>query len=64
MAKYRVLAKSFINNTIVEVGEVVEYDGQPGRALELIDDSKPEAKPAKGKGKKDAAEATDGSDLV
>ena len=61
MPKYRVLAKSYIGNTIREVGEVVEYDGKPGRALELIEDTKPEVK-AKGKGKAAAApEASEGA---
>lgn len=41
MPKYKVLAKSFINNSIVEEGEVVEYDGKPGTNLELIEDGKP-----------------------
>jgi hypothetical protein len=42
MPQFRVLAKSFINNRIVEEGEVVEFDGEPGSNLEAI-------KPAKGK---------------
>jgi hypothetical protein len=50
MAKYRVLTKSFINNAIVEAGDVVDYDGKPGSNLELIEGDKPEVK-AKGKGK-------------
>jgi hypothetical protein len=41
MAKtYRVLEKSFINNGIREEGEIVEYDGKPGRNLELVNDEK------------------------
>jgi len=36
MAQYKVLQKSFINNNIVEEGEIVEYDGNPGTNLELI----------------------------
>lgn len=36
MAQYRVLQKSFINNAIVEEGEIVEYDGKPSDNLELI----------------------------
>jgi hypothetical protein len=43
MAKtYRVLEKSFINNGIREEGEIVEYDGKPGRNLELVADEKPQ----------------------
>lgn len=62
MAKYRVLAVSFINNALVQAGEVVDYDGKPGSALELIEDDKPEVK-AKGKGKGAAPAASDtGSD--
>lgn len=61
MPKYRILAKSFINNTIAEVGEVVEYDGKPGSNLELIVEKKPEAAPQKAaKGKS----YDDGKDLV
>lgn len=62
MAKYRVLAISFINNALVQEGDVVEFDGTPGSALELIEDDKPEVK-AKGKGKGAAPVASDtGSD--
>ena len=67
MAKYRVLTKSFINNTIVEAGALVDYDGKPGSNLELVEGDKPEAK-AKGKGKGAAPAASDagdaGADLV
>jgi hypothetical protein len=38
MPKYRVLEKSFINNTIAEEGEIVEYSGKAGRNLELVED--------------------------
>jgi hypothetical protein len=51
MAQYRVLTKSFINNTIYEEDAIVEYAGKPGSNLELVED-KPELK---GKGKKGAA---------
>lgn len=51
MAQYRVLTKSYINNSIVEEGAVVEYDGKPGSNLELIED---EVSPQKGKAKKSA----------
>lgn len=71
MAKYRVLTKSYINNSIVEAGELVEFDGKPGSNLELVEGDKPEAKPVKGKGKgKGAAPAAPeaggdaGADLV
>lgn len=67
MAKYRVLSKSFINNAIVEAGDVVEYDGEPGSNLELVEGEKPAPK-AKGKGKGAAPAASDagdaGADLV
>lgn len=36
MPKYRVLARSYINNAIREEGDIVEYDGPAGSALELI----------------------------
>ncbi len=64
MPKYRVLAKSYIGNTIREVGDVVEYEGTPGKALELIPESEPGAEKAegekKGKGKKAMAEQPEG----
>lgn len=44
MARYRVLEKSFINNSVVEAGAEVDYDGEPGFNLELI---KPDKKSAK-----------------
>lgn len=60
MAKYRVLEKSFINNTIVEAGEIVEYEGRASGNLELIEEA-----PAKPKGKAKAAPVEDdGQDLV
>ena len=40
MAKYKVLKKSFINNTIVEEGQIIEFDGKAGSNLELIKDDK------------------------
>lgn len=52
MAQYRVLTKSFINNSIYEEDAIVEYDGKPGSNLELV--SKDKAEPQKGKGKKGA----------
>lgn len=61
MAKYRVLEKSFINNTIAEEGDVVEYDGKPGKNLELIEEaskaSKGGGKPAKGSKDEDKGES-------
>lgn len=39
MARYRVKTKSFINDTIVEEGTEVDYDGQPGDNLEPLDDA-------------------------
>ena len=50
MPQYRLLAKSFINNTIVEEGDVIEFNGKAGSNLELIEDDKPAAKKGKGKG--------------
>lgn len=54
MAQYKVLAKSFINNSIVEEGAIVEYDGKPGTNLELIEADKP-AKAGKKGSKQDSA---------
>lgn len=47
---YRVLEKSFINGRICEPGDIVEYDGKAGSALEPIKDA------PKAKGKKVEAE--------
>lgn len=49
MAKYLVLEKSYIGGTIVEEGETVEYDGEAGPNLQLVE-AEPEAEP-KSKGK-------------
>lgn len=51
MAKVRVLQTSFINNSLVHEGAVVEYDGEVGPNLELVEDET-QAK----KGKKAPAE--------
>lgn len=45
MPQYRVLQKSFVNNRIVEEGEVVDYDGDPGPNLESVKKGK-KAEPA------------------
>lgn len=37
MPKYRVLEQSFINNVLVNLGDVIEFDGVPGSNLEPID---------------------------
>lgn len=39
MARYKVLIKSFINDQLVEPGAEIEYDGEPGEALEPLDDA-------------------------
>lgn len=36
MPRYRVLTKSFINNTIHEEGAVIDYDGKPGSNLKPV----------------------------
>ena len=38
MAQYKVVEKSFINDMIVEVGDIVDYDGEASANLELIPD--------------------------
>lgn len=40
MAKYRVLEKSFINNRLVDEGTEIEFDGEAGPNLELVDEPK------------------------
>ena len=44
MAQYKVLETSFINNAIVEVDAVIEYDGEASENLELIVPDEPAAK--------------------
>ena len=39
MAKYLVLDKSFINNSIVEADTEVEYDGEPSANLKPLDEA-------------------------
>lgn len=56
MAQYEVLEKSFINNRIVEAGEVVEYDGEPGPNLKAFKKGKKVEAPA------DQAEVVDTGD--
>lgn len=57
MPRYRVLVKSYINNSIVdpetmsEAECIVEYDGKPGSNLELIEGSAPKAESAAGEDK-------------
>ena len=41
MAKFKVLELSFIGNAMVHEGAVIEYDGEPGPNLELIEEAKP-----------------------
>lgn len=44
VARYKILATSYINKQILFVGDEVEYDGKPGSALEPINDAAKEAK--------------------
>lgn len=67
MPRYRVLERSFINNSTFEPGAVIEYDGEVADNLELIE----EPKARRGKGSKVEAEEADepahdpaGEDLV
>jgi hypothetical protein len=57
MPKYLVLEQSFINNTLVEAGAEVEYDGEPSGNLELIDALDHDGDGRKG-GSKKGAEST------
>ena len=72
MARYKVLATSFIGSSIVNEGDVVEINDdvanggmEPGSNLAKVDDEgEPEAsKPAR-KGRKAAAVEDSGSDLA
>lgn len=37
MPKYEVLALSFIDNRLVQPGEIVDHDGEPGPNLKAVD---------------------------
>lgn len=43
-AKYRILRLSFIGNQLLDEGTEVEYDGEPGSALEPLNDAAVKAK--------------------
>lgn len=57
MARYRVTARMFINNTLIDPATmpedkcIVEYDGIPGSTLQLIPDEDAEVKKPKTKAK-------------
>lgn len=63
MPKVRVLEKSFINNTIVEEGEIVEYEGKLGTNLELVEEED-EPKPAIKKWKAGKSSDTEPADAI
>ena len=46
MPKYKVLAKSYVFNRIVEEGEIIEFDGKPSSKWELIEEEKKPMKKA------------------
>jgi hypothetical protein len=49
--RYRVLKRSFVNNALVEPGQIVEYDpgkgGKAGSNLELVDEKEAKDAPTK-----------------
>lgn len=61
-AKYRVLRLSHIHNNLWPEGSEIEYDGEPGSALEPLNDAARAAK-AKGKGKSEVALSPDDQEL-
>jgi hypothetical protein len=68
MPRYRVLERSFINNSTFEPGSIVEYEGEVAGNLELIKEPKvSRGKPAKGEDPAVAETVDDdpaGEDLV
>lgn len=46
---YRVLQRSFINNTVLEVDDTVQYSGEPGPNLELVKDEDDEPQAVRGR---------------
>lgn len=61
MAKYRMAAKGYVNNSIVQPGDVVEFEGKPGKNMIAIE--KPAIKVPLKTGKP-APQTRDGDDLV
>ncbi len=59
VARYKVLATSYIHKRIYQEGEEVEYEGKPGSALEPINDA---AIAAKKKADKNYVEISSGED--
>ena len=53
---YRVLQRSFINHRLVEEGELIEFDGEAGSNLELVE---PESRAESGKGRRGAKAQAD-----
>ena len=56
MAKYKLTAPTFINNSLYKEGDVVDYDGKPGSTLQPVTEEGDEA-PARGRGRKRAEQA-------
>ena len=46
MARYKVKERSYINNRVVEAGEIIEFAGKPGKNLEKIEAAAKVAPPA------------------
>lgn len=63
MARYRVLRQSFINNTLVEEGAEIEYDGKAGSTLEPLDKPK-RGKKAEAEGETAEEPAAEGEQLA
>jgi len=57
MAQYRVLKDSFIGNSLVKEGDVVDYDGTPGDNLEPVDKAAKAAAKIAAQGEADAQAA-------
>lgn len=55
MARYLLTAAVFLNGSLRREGEIVEFDGPPSKAMELIGDDTPKAasKPQRKKGAAD-----------
>jgi hypothetical protein len=62
MAEYIVLETSFINNSLVEPGARVEYDGKPGKNLQPV--KKAKGKAAEAEAPPAEAEAAEGEQLA
>ena len=61
-ARYLLTAAAFLNGSLRRAGEIVEFDGKPSKAMQIIKDTAPaQTKPKKGGGEPSKAASGDTS---